>query len=128
AGKHPLINGAVVRSNSTLWPFTCLILCMSPELVLTAETKELFLSPRMRGLKLPVMVVHPSWGIGMAGELEDFTIGEVRLLLEGLVSMGTLVDVHIGNCAFAGEVLFCQRRGTGFETHVCINDLDESGL
>jgi hypothetical protein len=101
---------------------------MNPELALTGETNELFLSLQTRGLNLTVTVTHPSWGIGMTGELEDFTIGEVRLVLEGLVSMGTLVDVHVGGGTFAGEVLYCQRRGNRFETHISINDFDESGL
>jgi hypothetical protein len=78
--------------------------------------------------KLPVSVTNASWGIGMSGVFVDFTPGEVKLVLEGIVSIGTLIDVHISECEFPGEVLYCQRREEGFETHVSINDSDESGL
>ena len=94
----------------------------------TTQGSEAFALDGTHGFNLPVTIINPSWGVGMAGVLEDFTPGEAKVNLEGLVSTGTMVEVQIGNCVFSGEVLFCERRGGGFETHVSINDFDESGL
>jgi hypothetical protein len=64
----------------------------------------------------------------MPGVVEGFTPGETTILLEGLVSQGTLVKVEMGAFAFHGEVLFCERRADKYEAHISINDVDESGL
>jgi len=101
---------------------------MNAESVPTPEASGAFVYPQLQGFRLPASITNSSWGVGMAGVLVDFTPGEVKLVLEGLVSMGTLVEVHVGGCLFSGEVLFCERREEGFETHVSINDFDESGL
>ena len=80
------------------------------------------------GLNIAAEVTSTMWGAGMSGILTDFTPGEAKLLLEGLVSPETQVQVAVGQFHFDGQVLFCERRNQQFEAHISIDDVDETGL
>jgi len=80
-----------------------------------------------RGLNLAAHVMAPSWGLGIAGLVADFTPGEATLILEDLVAEGTPVTVQFNAFNFDGEILFCRPRGSRYEVHVSINDVDGMG-
>jgi hypothetical protein len=81
-----------------------------------------------RGLHLEARVTAPTWEIGLSGMVQDFTPGEVILLLDDRVSEGTHVIVELNTSSFDGEVLYCSPNGSQFETHISFNDVDETGL
>jgi hypothetical protein len=112
-----------------LRPRVCICSDMNAEPVPTkTQTFDTLVLGKTQGFNLAVAITNASWGVAMAGTFQDFAPGEAKVVLEGLVSPGTLVDVQIGSCGFSGEVLFCERRAAGFETHISISDFDETGL
>jgi PilZ domain len=88
--------------------------------------------PRPRGgepgVGLEVWVKSPTWEVGVAAVLHDFTPGEVILLMEDPVEAKTHVAVRANTCSFYGDVLYCKPSGTRWEAHVSFDDVDASGL
>lgn len=82
----------------------------------------------IRGLQLEARVTAPDWEIGLAAVVQDFTPGEVILLLDDHISEGTRVTVQVNTASFSGEILFCAPLGSRFETHVSFDDVDATGL
>jgi hypothetical protein len=81
-----------------------------------------------RGLHLEARVTAPTWEIGLSGMVQDFTPGEVILLLDDHISEGTPVTIQLNKSSFDGEVLYCSPSGSRFEAHVSFNDVDETGM
>jgi len=79
-------------------------------------------------LNVSVYVTNPSWGVGMVGVITELALGEAKMMIEGLISLGTVVTFAINDFKFDGHILFCERRGQQYEVHVSIDDSDESGL
>jgi hypothetical protein len=80
------------------------------------------------GLCLPAWVTTPAWEVGVAAVMQDFTPGEVILLLDDPIAPGTQVAVQVDTSAFHGEILFCKPSGERWEAHVSFDDADEIGL
>jgi hypothetical protein len=85
-------------------------------------------NPLARGLHLEARLKAPTWEVGLPGILQDFTPGEVILLLDDRVTEHTPVTVQLHTYSFEGEVLYCRPRGSGYEAHVSIDDADFMGL
>jgi len=79
------------------------------------------------GLNLAVSVTSPTWEVGMAAVIKEFTPSEAIIVLDGMISPGTVVNVVIDAFGFDGEVLYCERRGDQYEAHVYRNDPDKTG-
>lgn len=77
---------------------------------------------------LEVWVKSPTWEVGVGAVLQDFTPGEVILLMDGAIAAKTLVAVQVNTCSFQGEILYCKPRGGRWEAHVSFDDADSSGL
>lgn len=82
----------------------------------------------VRGLQLEARVTAPTWEIGLAAVVHDFTPGEVILLLDDHLTAGTRVTVQVNTASFAGDILFCSPLGAQFETHISFDDVDATGL
>lgn len=70
----------------------------------------------------------PTWEVGVGAVLQDFTPGEVILLLNDPIEAKTHVAVQVHMCSFHGEILFCKPSGSRWEAHVSFDDVDASGL
>jgi PilZ domain-containing protein len=81
-----------------------------------------------RGLRLEARITAPTWEIGLSAVVQDFTPGEVILLLDDQIAAGTRVTVQINNSSFVGDILFCSPSGGGYEAHVSFDDVDATGL
>ena len=81
-----------------------------------------------RGLGLEARVTAPTWEIGVSGLIQDFTPGELILLLDDQIAAGTRVTVQVNTCSFAGEILFCSPTGSRWEAHVTFDDVDATGM
>jgi hypothetical protein len=73
-------------------------------------------------------VTAPTWEIGLSAIVQDFTPGEVILLLDDRIVEGTHVTIQINNTSFVGHILFCAPSGSRYETHVSFDDTDATGL
>lgn len=73
-------------------------------------------------------VTAHTWEIGLSALVQDFTPGEVILLLDDKIAAGTHVSVQLQTCAFSGVILYCSPRGSRYEAHVSFDDVDETGL
>ncbi len=85
-------------------------------------------TPPTRGLQLEARVTSTTWEIGLAGVVQDFTPGEVILILDDKIASGTHVTIQMNTCAFDGVILFCEPSGARWETHVSFDDVDSTGL
>jgi hypothetical protein len=81
-----------------------------------------------RGLQMEARVTATTWEIGLSARVQDFTPGEVILLLDDQVGEGTHVTVQLNNCSFDGVILFCSPSGGHYEAHVSFDDVDATGL
>jgi PilZ domain len=81
-----------------------------------------------RGLQLEARVTAPTWEIGMAAVVQDFTPGEVILLLDDQIPAGTRVTIQLNTSSFVGDILYCSPSGSRFEAHVSFDDVDATGL
>ena len=81
-----------------------------------------------RGLRLEARLTAPTWEIGLSAVVQDFTPGEVILLLDDQIAAGTRVTVQLNNSSFVGDILFCSPSGSGYEAHVSFDDVDAIGL
>jgi hypothetical protein len=81
-----------------------------------------------RGLRLEARVTAPTWEIGLSAVVQDFTPGEVILLLDDKIAEGTYVKIQMNTSSFVGHILFCAPSGSGFEAHVSFDDVDATGL
>jgi hypothetical protein len=80
------------------------------------------------GVGLEVRVKSPTWEVGVGAVLQDFTPGEVILLLDDPIEAKTQVAVQVNTCSFHGDILYCKPSGTRWEAHVSFDDVDSSGL
>lgn len=80
------------------------------------------------GIGLEVRVKSPTWEVGVGAVLQDFTPGEVILLLDDPIQARTQVAVQVNTCSFHGEILYCKPRGSRWEAHVSFDDVDSFGL
>ncbi|HEX5228417.1 MAG TPA: PilZ domain-containing protein [Bryobacteraceae bacterium] len=80
------------------------------------------------GLRLEARVKSPTWEVAISGVIDDFAQGEVILLMADPITERTHVSVQANTSVFAGEILYCQPRGSLWETHVSFDDVDASGL
>jgi hypothetical protein len=83
---------------------------------------------RGHGLGLEARVTSPTWEVGFVGVMQDFTPGEVILLLSERIAPGTHVTIRVSTACFHGEILFCNPEGSVWETHVSFDDVDATGL
>ncbi len=81
-----------------------------------------------RGLQLEARVTAPTWEITLPAVVQDFTPGEVIVLLDDEISGGTRVTVQMNCCSFVGDVLYCEPSGSRWEAHVSFDDVDATGL
>jgi hypothetical protein len=81
-----------------------------------------------RGLQMQARVTSTTWEIGLSAVVQDFTPGEVILLLDDQVGEGTHVTVQLNTCSFDGVILFCELSGSHYEAHVSFDDVDATGL
>jgi PilZ domain len=82
----------------------------------------------MRGLQMEARVTAPTWEIGLSAVVQDFTPGEVILLLEDQIAAGTRVNIQLNTSSFTGDILFCAPSGSRYEAHVSFDDVDATGL
>ena len=73
-------------------------------------------TPPTRGLQLEARVTSTTWEIGLAAVVQDFTPGEVILILDDKIASGTHVTIQMNTCAFDGVILFCEPSGARWET------------
>lgn len=78
------------------------------------------------GLKIH-LAVHGSDYI-FEGVMEHFFGNEASILLDHRFQKETRVKVEFHGFQFDGEVLYCQRKGDRFDTHVVLADQDETGV
>jgi hypothetical protein len=83
---------------------------------------------RGHGLGLEALVTSPTWEVGFVGVIQDFTPGEVILLLHERIAPGTHVTIRVSSASFNGEILLCNPQGAAWETHVSFDDVDAIGL
>ena len=81
-----------------------------------------------RGLQMEARVTAPTWEIGIPAVVQDFTPGEVILLLDDQIAGGTQVTIQLNTYSFTGEILFCAPKGNRYEAHVSFQDVDATGL
>lgn len=97
----------------------------SPEKI---ERRQPVEDSQKRGLQMEARVTAPTWEIGLSAVVQDFTPGEVILLLDDQIAAGTRVTVQLNTSSFAGDILFCSPSGSHFEAHVSFDDVDQTGL
>lgn len=73
-------------------------------------------------------VTAPTWEIGLGALVQDFTPGEVVLLLDDEIQAGTRVTIQLKTASFSGDILFCAPSGSRYEAHVSFDDVDATGL
>ena len=78
------------------------------------------------GLKIHLRV--PGSDYPFAGIIEHFFGGEASILLDHRFQKETHVNIEFAGFHFDGEVLYCQRKGDVFDTHVVLADRDEAGV
>jgi hypothetical protein len=81
-----------------------------------------------RGLQMEARVTAATWEIGLAAVLQDFTPGEVILILDDKIASGTHVTIQMNTCSFDGVILYCQPSDSRWEAHVSFDDVDATGL
>ncbi len=79
-------------------------------------------------MNLAIRVTAMSSRFSLAGEIRDFTFGEVKVLLEGPLPVGSSVVVNLKAISFQGEVMFCEPKDGRYKVNVRIKDADENGL
>ena len=79
-------------------------------------------------MSLAITLTPFSSGISIAAEIQDFTPGEVSVLLEQFVPVGSSVALKLKAATFEGEVLYCQPKEGQYQTNVRFTDSAESGL
>jgi hypothetical protein len=79
-------------------------------------------------MNLAISLTPFSSSISIAGEIQDFTPGEVSVLLEQYVPVGSSVALKFKNATFDGEVLYCQAKEGQYQTNVRFTDSAETGL
>jgi hypothetical protein len=95
--------------------------------VVSTEKVPDAVSPRWP-LELEVQVIDFLSSYTVHGILEDFTPGEVRILLNEPVSEQRMVTVDMNSFMFEGHTLYCQPRQDQFEAHISIDDIEVNGL
>jgi PilZ domain len=81
-----------------------------------------------RGLQMLARVTAPTWEIGLAAVVQDFTPGEVILLIDDKIPAGTRVTIQLNTSSFVGDILCCSPSGSRWEAHVSFDDVDATGL
>jgi hypothetical protein len=91
-------------------------------------TEEAPKNPATRGLQMQARVTAHTWEIGLSAVIQDFTPGEVILLVDDQIASSTHVTIQMNNASFDGVVLFCSPSGSSWEAHVSFDDVDATGL
>jgi hypothetical protein len=94
----------------------------------TEHSQAPAVNPTARGLQLEARVTAPTWEIGLSAVVQDFTPGEVILLLDDEIAAGTRVTIQLNTFSFVGDILFCSPSGSRYEAHVSFDDVDATGL
>lgn len=81
-----------------------------------------------RGLNLDAKLKAHTWGSPVRGVIEDYVLGEAKVITDDAIAEGTTLRVEVTPFAFDGEVLACYPRGDRFEVHVTIRDAGPPGL
>jgi hypothetical protein len=79
-------------------------------------------------MNLAIRVTPFSGSNSVFGTIQDFTPGELSILLEKCVPVGSPVTVKFKDATFEGEVLYCEPKEGHFQTNVRFRDSGESGL
>ena len=69
-------------------------------------------------MNLAISVTPFSTSISYVGAIQDFTPGEVSLLLAEFVPVGTPVAVTVKDATFEGEILYCEPKDRQYQTNV----------
>jgi hypothetical protein len=77
---------------------------------------------------LNVHVVDFLSGYTVTGVLMNFTPGEVTVSVDEIIPEQRSVTVQFDSFVFEGETLFCRAKGHGYEAHITIGDVENSGL
>jgi hypothetical protein len=85
-------------------------------------------STGISGMHLAVSLTPFLSEVSIAGVIQDFTPGEVSVLLEEFVPVGHSVAVKFRNATFDGEVLYSQPKESRYQTNIRIMDSAETGL
>jgi hypothetical protein len=85
-------------------------------------------STGISGMNLAVSVMPFLSEVSIAGVIQDFTPGEVSVLLEEFVPVGHSVAVKFRNATFHGEVLYSHPKEGRYQTNIRIMDSAETGL
>jgi PilZ domain len=101
---------------------------VEPQQSATDPTQTSSQNSQGRGLHMQARVTSTTWEIGLSAVVQDFTPGEVILLLDDEVGEGTHVTVQMNTCSFDGVILFCELSGSQYEAHVSFDDVDATGL
>src|ERR1700686_2967639 len=80
------------------------------------------------GMNLAVSLTPFLSEVSIAGVIQDFTPGEVSVLLEEFVPVGHSVAVKFRNATFNGEVLYSHPKESRYQTNIRIMDTAETGL
>jgi hypothetical protein len=84
--------------------------------------------PGALGLRLEARITAHTWEVGLSALIQDFTPGEVILLMDDPIPPGTHITIQVDTCSFDGQILFCMKSGSRWETHVSFDDVDATGL
>jgi hypothetical protein len=79
-------------------------------------------------MNLAISLTPFSSSISILGEIQDFTPGEVSVLLDRFVPVGSSVAVKFKGATFDGEVLYCQPKEGQYQTNIRFTDSAETGL
>jgi hypothetical protein len=85
-------------------------------------------STGISGMHLAVSLTPFLSEVSIAGVIQDFTPGEVSVLLEEFVPVGHSVAVKFRNATFEGEVLYSLPKEGRYQTNIRIMDSAETGL
>ena len=85
-------------------------------------------STGISGMNLAVSVTPFLSEVSIAGVIQDFTPGEVSVLLEEFVPVGHSVAVKFRNATFNGDVLYSHPKESRYQTNIRIMDSAETGL
>src|SRR5436305_4432605 len=84
--------------------------------------------PGISGMNLAISATPFSSTVLIPGRIEDFTPGEVSVVLEQPIPVGHSVTVNFRGAIFNGEVLYCREQEAGYHINLRLLDSAASGL
>jgi hypothetical protein len=108
-------NAAVVRAEA------------EHEYAMVQPESEIQVSPPDWVIGLEVQVVDFLSGYTVAGRLQGFTTGEVKVVVDEPIDERRTVMVQFDSFAFEGETLLCRPKEGGYEAHITIDDVENNG-